>query len=433
MNTLNIAYTNAQKKVFFESNARFKTVAKGRRLGFTRGCANYVIECLLDSSFGIKKALWVDTVNRNIQNYFDIYFMPLLNQIDSSFYKWSKQDKKLSFINGNILHMVGADRPENIEGLGYDLIILNEAGIILKNPKLWDNSISPMLLDNQKSKAIIGGVPKGKNKFFDLVGNSIKGVSGWEHFKFSSFDNPLINKDEIKRLISELGGENSEVVRQEIYGEFVDGSSNLLISYDELIKAFEKHNEFERINAEVWALDVARFGDDKSVLACKNAHNIYKMKSFIKLNTLELANEIQIAYYNAQVKPSVIFVDTTGVGAGVYDFLSNANMPVSEAIMSAKPLSNEYNNKRAEMYFRFSKALKHLNISVTDEFKEALKRQVNTIEYFYNDKDKFQIISKDNIKKLYGSSPDELDALAMLFYDEVDFLPKKQDWSGNGW
>ena len=170
MNTLNITYTKAQKRVFFESNARFKTIAKGRRLGFTRGCANYLIECLLDDSFKIKKALWVDTITRNIQNYFDIYFMPLLKQIDSNFYKWSKQDKKLSLSNGNLLHMVGADRPENIEGLGYDLIILNEAGIILKNPKLWDNSISPMLLDNPNSRAIIGGVPKGKNKFFDLNG-----------------------------------------------------------------------------------------------------------------------------------------------------------------------------------------------------------------------------------------------------------------------
>ncbi|MCR8696994.1 MULTISPECIES: hypothetical protein [Campylobacter] len=433
MNTLNIAYTKAQEKVFFESKARFKTIAKGRRLGFTRGCANYVIECLLDDDFNVKKALWVDTITRNIQNYFEIYFMPVLKQINSDFYKWSKQDKKLSFSNGNLLHMVGADRPENIEGLGYDLIILNEAGIILKNPKLWDNSISPMLIDNPHSRAIIGGVPKGKNKFFDLVNNSIKSVSGWEHFQFSSFDNSLLDKDEIKRLITELGGENSEVVRQEIFGEFVDGSSNLLISYDELIKAFEKNNEFERVNAEIWALDVARFGDDKSVLAMKNANNIYKMKSFIKLNTLELANEIKIAYYNAQVKPSVIFVDTTGVGAGVYDFLSSANLPVSEAIMSAKPLSDEYKNKRAEMYFRFAKVLKHLNISVADEFKEALKRQVNMIEYFYNDKDKFQIISKDNIKKLYSSSPDELDALAMLFYDEVDFLPKKQSWSGYGW
>ena len=61
MNTLNITYTKAQKRVFFESNARFKTIAKGRRLGFTRGCANYLIECLLDESFKVKKALWVDT------------------------------------------------------------------------------------------------------------------------------------------------------------------------------------------------------------------------------------------------------------------------------------------------------------------------------------------------------------------------------------
>ena len=58
MNTLNIAYTKAQEKVFFESKARFKTIAKGRRLGFTRGCANYVIECLLDDDFNIISQGW---------------------------------------------------------------------------------------------------------------------------------------------------------------------------------------------------------------------------------------------------------------------------------------------------------------------------------------------------------------------------------------
>ncbi len=54
-----------------------------------------------------------------------------------------------------------ADKPENIEGFGYELIILNEAGIILKNRRLWEESIRPMILD-YKAKVIIGGTPKGK-------------------------------------------------------------------------------------------------------------------------------------------------------------------------------------------------------------------------------------------------------------------------------
>ncbi|OCR99235.1 hypothetical protein A9K75_07875 [Campylobacter fetus subsp. testudinum] len=432
MASLEISYTKAQKKVFFESEARFRTVAKGRRLGFTRGCANYVIECLLDNNFKIEKVLWVDTVNRNIQNYFELYFMPILKQIDSTLWNWSKQDKKLTVINGNVLHMLGADRPENIEGLGYDLIILNEAGIILKNASLWDNSISPMLLDNPNSRAIIGGVPKGKNRFFDLAGNGIKGVEGWEHFTFSSFDNPLLKKDEINRLIDELGGLESEVVKQEIYGEFVDGSSNVLLSLDLIEKAFQNQNADDS-GEKVWACDVARYGDDKSVLAKRSGYYVYKFRTWSGLNTEELALEICREYENAEEKPQVIFIDTTGVGAGVFDKLETRGLPVREAIMSAKATEEKFVNKRSEMYYTLSHKLKYLKI----EANENIKKQSQTIEYFYNSHGKIQIISKDAIKKLYGKSPDELDALAMLFYEPV-FVEQPtnsfiaQSWSGNG-
>ena len=54
-----------------------------------------------------------------------------------------------------------ADRPENIEGFGYRHIIINEAGIILKNRNLWLESILPMTIDYD-ANVIIGGTPKGK-------------------------------------------------------------------------------------------------------------------------------------------------------------------------------------------------------------------------------------------------------------------------------
>lgn len=127
---LDFSYTPAQLKVFDDKNPRFITVAKGRRLGFTRGSAKYVIENLL---MGLN-VLWVDTVQSNLQNYFELYFMPELKKLPKEFYSWSVQDKKL-ILNNAVLHMRSAERPENIEGFGYDLVILNEAGIILKGSK----------------------------------------------------------------------------------------------------------------------------------------------------------------------------------------------------------------------------------------------------------------------------------------------------------
>ncbi|MBR4140552.1 MAG: hypothetical protein IKR42_02095, partial [Campylobacter sp.] len=353
---LQVSYTKPQERIFWESAKRFRIIAKGRRFGLTRGFANYAVENLLDG----KNILWVDTINANIQRYFERYFMPVLKQLPSEIWKWSKQDKKLTFSNGAFLDMRSADRPENIEGFAYDIALLNEAGIILKNAYLWENAIRPMLLDNPNSIAIIGGVPKGKNKFYELVQKALKGGE-WEFLQYSSFDNPLIDKNEILGLIDEMGGENSPVVKQEIYGEFVDNATNLILSISELERAFNKPNLEADINAvEVWACDIARFGDDFSVLAKRSGNNVYSFAKFSGLATTQTAEKIFSEYIRSEKKPQRIFIDSTGVGAGVFDILSDKGLPVSEAMMSAKAINEIYVNKRAEMYFNLKEKMPFL-------------------------------------------------------------------------
>ncbi|MDL0090086.1 hypothetical protein, partial [Campylobacter gastrosuis] len=142
MINLSLQYTPQQKRVFFENFARFTTIEKGRRFGFTKGTANACIEWLLEGH----KILWVDTMNANLKRYFQRYFYPELKQLPRELWSYNAQDKQLN-LGEAWLDFRSAERPENIEGFGYDIVILNEAGIILKDSYLWDNAISPMLLD----------------------------------------------------------------------------------------------------------------------------------------------------------------------------------------------------------------------------------------------------------------------------------------------
>ncbi|WP_348518102.1 terminase family protein [Campylobacter sp. CCS1377] len=426
---LDFSYTPAQLKVFDENNPRFITVAKGRRLGFTRGSAKYVIESLL---MGLN-VLWVDTVQSNLQNYFELYFIPELKKLPKEFYTWSVQDKKL-IINGAVLHMRSAERPENIEGFGYDLVILNEAGIILKGSKgeyLWFNAIRPMLLDNPNSRAIIGGVPKGKNLFYELCKKELNDCN-WKHYQFSSYDNPFLKEEQIKELIAEVGGEDSEVVKQEIYGEFIDNASAELFSLSEIEKAMSSISfSVEKMQGEhIWGLDVARFGDDKSVLAKRKGFVVDEIKKYSQLSTIELANRVLFEFNQSEIKPKGIFVDTCGLGVGVFDVLSDYGLPVFEANSANSATSNEYLNKRAQMYFTFAKNLKHMQIIKDEE----LKKDMRMIEYEYNDKGLLKIISKEQIKKEYGKSPDVSDALALTFFEKLHSRKDiSEDWSYDGW
>lgn len=237
---LEIGYHKKQREIFFESDARYKVIAKGRRFGLTKGFAHYVIENMLDGKTPI---LWMDTTYSNIERYVERYFFPILKQLPKNLWKYRANRSDLKILN-SVCDFRSADKPENIEGFGYALIVLNEAGIILKNRRLWEESIRPMILD-YKANVLIGGTPKGKmNKgknekhlFFELFEKgetrNVKGEreneNKWESFNFSSYDNPLIDKNEIDEMAKEI----SQMLRdQEIYGKFVDGSSAGIIKRD---------------------------------------------------------------------------------------------------------------------------------------------------------------------------------------------------------
>lgn len=236
---IELTYTPAQTEMFFNTeDVRFLVVTKGRRFGATRGAAHACIEYMLEG----KKMLWGDTINSNIDRYYERYFLPALKECDLKFH-YQKQQKQLNVEDGYI-DFRSADRPENWEGFGYDEIFLNEAGIILKNKYLYTNAVLPMLMDNPKSRLIAAGVPKGKklkngeeHPFYTLSKNAEIGMPGYKRLSYSSYDNPLMSPDEIKLLEDEIRRMSPSMVDQEIMGKFVDNIETTLWSPDMLQRA----------------------------------------------------------------------------------------------------------------------------------------------------------------------------------------------------
>jgi len=231
---LEITYHTNQLAII-KSNARFKVIAKGRRFGFTKMLSNYVIQRMLQKRI---KVLWVDTIYLNIERYVERYFYEVLNNLDKTFWKWRAIKNELRILV-SICDFRSADRPQNMEGFGYHLIVINEAGIVLKNRKIYEESILPMILDYE-ADVIIGGTPKGKRQkgkgkskthlFYELFkktqDNRHKTKDYWQSFQYSTYDNDLLQTDEIKNLEKEM---DRNLARQEIYGEFIDSELDSII------------------------------------------------------------------------------------------------------------------------------------------------------------------------------------------------------------
>ena len=163
---------------------------------------------------------------------------------------------------------------------------------------------------------------------------------------------------------------------------------------------------------------MARDGDDESVLCQREGYRVKSFEGFRIASVTGLAREIYGRYERAQNKPEVIFIDTIGVGAGVYDTLCDLGLRsvVREAKASFKATDERrYANKRAEMYFSLRDAFSLLSMDAN----EKIKRQLQMIEYEYDSKERYLILPKDAIKKEYGVSPDYADALALTFFDKI--------------
>lgn len=251
-----------QRQIFIGKDARFKIIAKGRRFGLTRGLAMFVVLKMLNPS-GIN-VLWVDTIYSNIERYFDRYFRPELKKLDKRMWSYNKNKSELKIITdygASVLDMRSADRPENLEGFGYHLIIINEAGIVLKNRNLWQESILPMTLD-YKAEVIIGGTPKGKRTkknekhlFYDLYEKGMTDTTDrYKSYNFSSYDNPLLDKEEIDELVKETP---AHLRSQEIYGLFIDKDGSGIIKNEWWKFIDENEIPKERIIKKVQIWDTA--------------------------------------------------------------------------------------------------------------------------------------------------------------------------------
>lgn len=225
MDEIELTYTPQQLEIFFpKTPSRHTIVPKGRRFGATRGAAHASIEWCLDGM----PILWGDTIAANITKYVERYFQPALRK-NGIAYDWRVQDKVLRIGEGYI-DFRSADRPENWEGFGYSKIILNEAGIILKDPYLYTNAVRPMMIDPDSNSELYAlGVPKGKvlkdgttHPFYSLWSKC--GAEGFRGLCYSSYDNPLLSKDDIRELENDIALLDPEQINQEIYGQFIDRS-----------------------------------------------------------------------------------------------------------------------------------------------------------------------------------------------------------------
>lgn len=239
-------------------------------------------------------------------------------------------------------------------------------------------------------------------------------------------DNPDISRHYRDNLIG-----LDEISKQRLlYGNWeYDDDKATLIEYERIIDCFS--NTFVETGDDFITVDVARFGNDKTVIAHWKGWRV-KLYQYKGLDVTETAGKVKALMAINSIPVSKVIADEDGVGGGVVDILKckgfvNNSSPLPNPLKPkdehGKVKPENYVNLKSQCYYRLAERInnKGLYIELADiEMKADIIQELEQVKQHNMDKDgKKSVMPKDKVKELIGRSPDYSDTLMMREYFEL--------------
>ena len=358
--------------------------------------------------------------------------------------KWRANSPMLSIIlkwTKTYVYMVGfekrwfavartATKPENMQGFHeeYMLFIIDEASGVAE-PIM--EAILGTLSGDQNKLLMCGNPTQTSGTFYD---SHTRDRDMYRTHKISSRDCPRTNKDNIAAMERKYG-KDSNFVRVRVDGEFPLQEDDVFVPLHLLDRSIHADWVLTKPLKIDIACDVARFGDDKTVIAYKvnekvtiydkvNGRDLMRTADKIVQLGIEL---IRTYKYKSTI---VVRIDDSGVGGGVTDRLRQIKeqSPARFAWMEVMPVM--FGQRIRHIYYHDTTTymyacLKEMISGVDEKGQQKpvelvlpddgdLIAQLSSRRYEMTDASKIKIEGKDDYKKRVGSSPDEADCVIML-------------------
>ncbi|MBA7544351.1 hypothetical protein ES705_36706 [subsurface metagenome] len=221
--------------------------------------------------------------------------------------------------------------------------------------------------------------------------------------------------------------------RPELLLAYLEGSWDSLEGADIIIKDIWIREASEVVISyvgrpkKVFGADIARYGDDRTVIYYLEGTDIKDELIFGQKDTMYTAGKIHI--WAQEKKPDLIGIDVVGLGAGVADRLREMGDKVLDYNGAEKPQNEEkFGNLRAESWWNAGRRFAEKDIKLTCDDPE-LRRELSCASYLIKN-GKIWAEPKEDIKKRLSKSPDLADAyiIGLHTLDQVVISKKWYDW-----
>ncbi len=328
-----------------------------------------------------------------------------------------------------------ATKAENMQGFHEDnmLFIVDEASGVA------DPIMEAILgtLSGVNNKLLLCGNPtRTSGTFYDAF-NADRSI--YKCHTVSSLNSARTNKQNIQSLIRKYG-EDSNVVLVRVFGEFPKQEDDVFIALSLLEHCCMLDLEESTIKRISFGVDVARFGNDETVIA-QNINGditfpvIFRGQSLMTtVGKIVLLYKKMISDYPKYKGKIYINIDDCGLGGGVTDRLEelrqeerltrmvvvpvNAASKVPDDIVedgnSKVKACDVYDNLTTYLWGNVKELMRKDAIRLQND--NELIAQFSSRKYKLTSRGKMLLESKDDMKKRGLSSPDRADATALSCY-----------------
>ena len=292
------------------------------------------------------------------------------------------------------------------------VVIYDEASAIAD--KVWEVTEGALTDENTEIIWLAFGNPtQNTGRFRECFGSQ---KHRWLTRQIDSRTVEGTNKAQIAKWVEDYG-EDSDFVRVRVRGEFPRSGSCQFVPND-IVAACRKYRSVGHDRMpKIMAIDVARFGDDQTVIGLRQGRKLWVLAKYRGLDTMQTA--ARAVQFIEEEAPDSVVVDGDGLGAGVVDRLKQLGYgrKLSEFHGGARADdADAYFNRRAEVWGIMRDALK-VGVELPDD--PELEADLCGVEYGFSPKQQIQLERKEDMKARGLGSPDIGDMIAMSYSVQV--------------